>query len=444
MHIRDIRSFLRIALLGYGLEGQATERWLQKQVPTIPIKIIERIDTPLESVEAETLYIISPGISRQKICQHIPLNQQSSGAEIFFENIPESLRQKIIGVSGSKGKTTTTKFTHAFLKNMGFNTLIGGNYGIPLLDLYEALDEADFLVAELSSYQLERLTISPYYSIFLNFFTDHVARHGTLSDYWLAKKNLWFGSRNPSKILFIPKNFVSVDKNFSKKLIVDGLGLIKVDESLPLQAHFFPDDSVFRSPHFLQNFGCSVSLVQYLAADKNISLSLFETALATTAKFFKGEPHRLELFASHDGLQFYDDSIATNIFSAQAVIEYFTTNLGALILGGRSESGEEGDDWEFLLKTLQKRAPEAYLWLPESETLPLIELAVKKTLFPSDKVVKGQSFSDLLSRGIPFLSKNKTVVLSPAAKSFDRFETFRERGFAWKQSVEDYYTKSFK
>lgn len=456
MVLEYLKKFTHFILLGYGLEGKANEAWIKKNLPHKKITIIERIDKPLAEVDTEAVYVISPGISRQVLCGNIPKNQQTSGTEIFMHNVSESQRKKLIGISGSKGKTTTTKFTYELLQNLGFKSVIGGNFGVPLLTLWDQLDDLDFIVAELSSYQLENIEVSPYYGLFLNFFTDHVSRHGSLENYWNAKQNLWAGGQKKSAQLFIPQDFVSVDQNFSLQRIKDSAvfpirsTIVQVVRCETLAAENFVDGSIFRSPHFCQNFGCAVELVKKILSVREYSNTppqkttpwipdgarmTVEEAIKITAQNFCGEPHRMEFFAEHDGIRFYDDSIATNIFAAKAVVEFFGPNLGAIVLGGRSESGELGDDWVGLLSDIQKKSPQAYLWLPAGDCFATILAAVESINFPVDKIIRGADFSALLEKGLPFIQKNSAVVLSPAAKSFDRFVNFRERGKAWKKSV---------
>lgn len=453
MQLKTLHTFKHCVLLGYGLEGQASESWIKKNLPEKKISIVERIDAPLKKIDPDAVYVISPGISRQRLCHTIPLQQQTSGTEIFMHNLGESQRKKIIGISGSKGKTTTTKFTHELLTNLGFESVIGGNFGVPLLRLWDQLGDLDFIVAELSSYQLEYVQVSPYRSVFLNFFTDHVARHGSLEAYWDAKQNLWAGSEKKSLELFIPTDFVSVDQDFSLDRIKDSAvfpirsSITKITQCAPLEANFFVDGSIFQSPHFCQNFGCIYDLVKIVCAQFNDSVEenldilpkKLDAAVARTAKNFVGEPHRIEFFAEYNDIRFYDDSIATNVFAAKAVVEFFGKELGAIVLGGKSESGALEDDWAGLLRDLQQKSPQAYIWLPESATLAGILAAVEAANFSAERIICGANFSELLEAGLPRVQKKSAVVLSPAAKSFDQFENYKARGCVWKKTLNDFF-----
>ena len=458
MKLATIQQFDHLIILGYGLEGRSSHAFMKEKFPEKDITVIEKIAEPIQtnhssfftldsSVPKNSLFIISPGINRTKLLAQIPTENQTSNTEIFFANLTENQRPKIIGISGSKGKSTTTKFTTELLQNIGYKAIAAGNYGLPLLDLHDQLDDLDFVVAELSSYQLEYLQYSPYYAIFLNFFNDHVERHGSLEAYFEAKANLWRGKEACAQYLFMPEGIRNKEqgiRDLKSELI----------ECQSLSPNYFPADSIFRGQHFLENFGCGIKLIEFLNKEQGIRnkekeenvappipYSAFRIPLQETCQNLSPLPHRTELFAQHEGLKFYDDSISTNTETAKAAIRLFGQNLGAIILGGKSETGGT-DDWSGVFELLKETSPQAYAWLPDSDTLDDIEQAIDETNFPKDKIIRGQAFNEILQKGIPNLeprTSNLAVILSPGAKSFDRFPKFPIRGQAWKEAVERYF-----
>ena len=186
MKLCHLKKYSEIVIVGYGLEGKSREKFLQKELPNTRVTILDPVKIPISPTE-NTGYIISPGISRQDLCQNILPQNCTSNTELFFSNVETKNLQKVIGITGTKGKSTTTKFLSECLLEHKKKVLIGGNYGQPLLDLFDSINHADFLVAELSSYQLEFLTISPSKTIFLNIFADHLDRHKTLKNYTKIK-----------------------------------------------------------------------------------------------------------------------------------------------------------------------------------------------------------------------------------------------------------------
>ena len=430
MKLGKISNNSQILIYGYGKEGKSSEAFLSKKFPTAFIQIYD--EDPFQKVENNLgpcpcfqkgdckfdVVVVSPGVPREKL-SHIDSHKLTSNTELFFDNLTEDLRKKIIGISGTKGKSTTTKFCAEMLKKSKKNTVIGGNYGVPLLDLYDDFcgGKYDYIVAELSSFQLENLNISPGISIFLNLYHDHLDRHHTKEHYLLSKQNLW-KYQGIDDYLIVPK------KN---KSFIEGKCISQLILSSSLDSLCFPSDSVFRAAHFLENFGT----VKALASLLDIS----DDVLKQTAGDFHGLPYRTEFFANKKGFNFYDDSISTNPDTSIAAIKFFGKNLGAILIGGRSGGGV----WDVFFEVCAQIAPQAQIWVLYSETSVDIMNTAKKLSFNQAQIKQENDFYDFLTLHLSSL-KAKNIVLSPGAKSFDRFKNYQKRGQHWKSAVKKWGT----
>ncbi len=400
MKLSNLLAAKKISISGYGVEGKAAEKFCKKNCPTVPRKIIESVTSSMK--DDGSVWIVSPGIPR-KYFSNIPVEMVTSGTEIFFDSLSESQRSHVIGISGTKGKSTTTKFCTEALNIAEKKAVAAGNFGVPLLEIFDSFTtgDIDYVVAELSSYQLENLQTSPGIAIFLNIFSDHLDRHGSFSEYEKAKSNLWVHQKSSDK-LFLPdvlkKSFNTVAEMFHTK---------------SLNPDIFPEDSSFRADHWCQNFGTIQALFQEL----HISNEFIEQ----TAKQFSGLPHRLQKFSTVKNRTWWDDSICTNPEAAIATVKFFETKLGALILGGQ----DRGMDYSSLSKAIPANT---FIVILESE----LTARLKKD-FPKAIVVP--TFDEAVSQILENTVEETNIVLCPAAPSYDTFKNFKEKGKLFQHAV---------
>ncbi len=424
MKLENLQKAKSILIYGYGVEGKSSERFLKEKCPGVEIKIFDDNNPSFGSCvscefsrschDADAI-VVSAGISREKVAEEYR-KKCTSNVEIFFNNISEASRKKLIAIGGTKGKSTTTKFCAEFLQQAGLNAEIGGNYGTPLLDLFDDIEtgKIEYIVAELSSFQLEHLTVSPHIAIFLNLFPDHLDRHGDIKQYFAAKQNLWKHQKKED-FLIVPKVFLDPIAHTHPNA--------RLLSAPPLEKEIFPEHSIFQANHFLENFG-TVAFVGRI-----LQIELTPHFLAKTAEQFTGLPHRLEFFTEHNGVRFYNDSISTNVGSALAAIEFFQESLGSLILGGQDRK----QDFSYLCETLPKIAPNAFVIVYESEVSPLLITTLKEHNVPFYSAKTLEEAAEIAVKKTP---KDTSCVFSPAAPSFDRFKSYIDRGNQWKKYVE--------
>lgn len=421
MKIYEIPSTKKVLIYGYGREGKSSEKFLQDKTNSEITIFDEYIEEFQENNDFENydIIVVSSGINRDKIPRNFH-KKCTSNPEIFFDNLDEKYREKVIGISGTKGKSTTTKFCAEFLENAGFKVKIGGNYGIPLLDIYDDFFAGftDFIVAELSSYQLENLKKSPHLAIFLNFFPDHLDRHETLENYWQAKSNLWKWQTSRD-FLIIPESCRDISQDITSET--------KIVFAKKISREIFAKKSVFQAQHWLENFGTIAKLAEILHIDN------IDKLLKKTAQNFAGLPHRMEFFVEKNGIKFYDDSISTNPDSTLAGVNFFAKNLGCILLGGQNRK----QDFVKLLTKL-KELKTLVIVLPTESRENLLEIIEKVGLTNFVDIKKWQGFAKIAKIVFDKTETAKVCLLSCAAPSYDLFKNYIYRGKQWKKVVKEF------
>ena len=408
MKVQQLVLAEKIYIVGYGAEGRASEKFCQAHCPGVRIEVLE--DIRGEVTDLGGVYIVSPGIRREWFA-HIPRERVTSGTEIFFDSLSEERRKSVIGISGTKGKSTTTKFTSEVLATAGKKVVAAGNYGVPLLEVYDdfVAGNYDYVVAELSSYQLENLRISPGIAIFLNIYPDHLDRHGSVDLYFDAKKNLW-NHQGKDDFLIVPGGLaLQIGMSEPKGKVIKSCGL---------NPEIFPEGSVFRAEHWCANFGCVAKLLELL--------DLSRGHLGRVAEKFVGLPHRMEKFSEAYGIDWWDDAICTNPEAACASVKFFGNKLGALIVGGQ----DRGMDCSLLARVLEERADQALVLVLGSEASARFLNAIPGAIGVGDF---GEAISIIRKKVKPGMS----AVLCPAAPSYDRFKSYVEKGDVWQKAVEE-------
>lgn len=401
MNLQDLLTATKISIAGYGVEGKAAEQFCKTQCPSVPLEIVDPINASVS--DDGGVWIVSPGIPRTYF-QNIPAERVTSGTEIFLDSLTDAERLRVIGISGTKGKSTTTKFcTEAFI-TAGKKAVAAGNFGVPLLEVFEDFQNEvyEYVVAELSSYQLENLQTSPGFSIFLNLFPDHLDRHGSVANYSAAKANLW-NHQQKGDYLFVP---AEIEMSFDTKS--------KVYKTESLSPELFPEDSAFRADHWLQNLGTVDVLFQILQISKQ--------AIEQTAQEFVGLPHRLQQFSTAHKRTWWDDAICTNPEAAIATVKFFGDRLGAIILGGQ----DRGMDYSGLAEILSKTKAQVLILKSELSS-PL------QSLLP--QAIEVASFDEAVTHILAHTPEGSDVVLCPAAPSYDAFKNFQEKGAAFQEAV---------
>ncbi len=419
MQFRQLESAKRILIYGYGAEGQASQKFLKHRFIRADIEIFDdskpEISTTRDLAEFDVI-VVGPGISRERFSVQLH-DKLTSQVEIFFHNLTEVQRQKIIGVTGTKGKSTTTKLIAEVLANAGKKILIGGNFGVPVLSFFDTLNAYDFAVLELSSYQLENLDSSPHIAIFTNFYNDHLDRHHTLEAYFEAKSHI-FSYQIEGDITITSAHYQSFLPPFADTIeqwnIPSKLILAK---SLPTE--YFPQSSMFRAPHLLQNLG----LVQALC----IELEIPESILKKTTMTFAGLEHRLEYVDTKFGIAFINDANATTPDASVAAMQFVGDKLGSVIVGGL----DRGYDFSQMIDVIIAKKCWVIVLKSTAGDKIMSLLAEKKYA----KLQMVYTMPEIVSAGFEVTPRGKTCLLSMGSPSYGSFKNFEEKGTLFKQLI---------
>ena len=356
----------------------------------------------------------------------------TSEMELFFQLCP----CRIIGVTGSDGKTTTTTLISEFLKEAGYNVYLGGNIGKPLLPDVDGMTPEDMAVVELSSFQLMTMEQSPNVAVFTNLSPNHLDYHHTMEEYTAAKLNIFSHQGPDDMAIFNYDNDItrSLARQapgksvlFSRKqrleegvYLRDGAIWLTNEmgsrEVLPLADIHIP------GVHNIENYMAAIAAVDGLVPDK---------CVRAVAQRFTGVEHRIELVRELDGVKYYNDSIGTSPTRTMACLDSFDQKL-ILIAGGY----DKGVPFTQLGAEIAKKVKVLVL---TGDTAPAIRAAVEEAPEFADsglRIIQTDDLAGAVAAAHQEASAGDVVVLSPACAAFDQFKNFMERGRVFKELVQ--------
>ena len=448
-------KFRKVAVIGLGVSNLPLIDYLyekkaqvtvfdERTIDNIPKEIINKINTYgfensfgkncLEKLKGFNIIFRSPSCLPTKL----ELQEEASRGAIVtteVEMLMEMCPCKIIGVTGSDGKTTTTSMINAILKKAGYNTFLGGNIGIPLFTKLPEITPKDIVVLELSSFQLMNMNVSPDIAVITNITPNHLNIHKDYEEYIEAKKNI-FKNQNENGILIlnydndITRNcakeakgkvvFFSSKEKLDNGYIVDG-NIIKECEDKVRKHILNTDEVILRGNHNFQNIATAI------AATK----TLVDTDAAVEAiKEFKPVEHRIEFVKEINGVKWYNDSASSSPTRTLSGINAFNENI-MLIAGGY----DKNLDYKPIAKTVVNKVSTVILI---GQTAEKIYDVVKEESEKQNKKINIY-MCDSLEQTIDIAKKNSkkgdVVLFSPASASFDMFKNFADRGEKFKNLV---------
>jgi UDP-N-acetylmuramoylalanine--D-glutamate ligase len=377
----------------------------------------------------------------------IPITNDS---QVFMECVP----CKVIGITGSAGKSTTTslvgKMAQAVIENhvrdeKSSKVWIGGNIGLPLIDLVDQIKSHDLVILELSSFQLELMTISPHISGILNITPNHLDRHGTMSAYTNAKRRILdFQSGNDVAVLGRDDPGAWGLKPFVKGHLMS-FGLLPADEEtigtyidgerLYLKtaksryALIHRDDIRLRGEHNLLNILAAYTIIYAAGLITRDGSGDQVKALAIAVRDFSGMPHRLELVRILNGVSWYNDSIATSPERTIAAINSFDEPI-VLLLGGR----DKDLPWEKLSELVRQRVDHVILFGEAADKIFNVLKPPGKNGLPYSLDLC-TSLKSAVDKAVSIVHPGDVVLLSPGGTSFDEFIDFEERGEKFREWI---------
>lgn len=419
----------KILILGFGEEGKSTYRILRSEYPEKQIFIADKKnkeelfkDLPeevkkdlyltfilgenyLSKIKDFDYIIKAPGIPPVKE----PVTTQT---ELFFG----LCKGKIVGVTGTKGKSTTSTLIFEICKKAGLKVFLIGNIGKPALEILKKENSQDAVyIYELSSHQLHGLRKSPHVAVVLNVGTDHLDWHGSQDGYVSAKKNIVsFQGSHDYAILNANDKVVA---GFAKE--TKGQVILFSGESLGAK---YKEKLLLRGKHNWDNVSAAIKVAEIFGVEESHIISVLES--------FKGLEHRLEVVREYQRITFVNDSISTNPVSLKAAITSFSEDL-TLIMGGY----DRGINYEDLAKSISRQQNIKKILLT-GEVSGIMEENLKEAGYHGELINCGQEKMEILvKKAFAMTKKGGIVLLSPGAASFDMFKDYKERGEKFKEAV---------
>jgi UDP-N-acetylmuramoylalanine--D-glutamate ligase len=391
-------------------------------------------DVPMWLMDQIELVVTSPGVPPK----NIPVRyMERAGAEVIgeVELAARHLRGRICAITGTNGKTTTTALVAELLREANLPVQVGGNIGTPLISLVDSSREDGWTVAEVSSYQLETIAeFHPTVAVVLNLMPDHMDRYETLTDYGAAKHRI-FRNQTEEDVAILNADdpivaswaaglrahvtLFSVERELEEGLFLRRGGRDLISRTRAGERVLMTRDEMqLRGLHNVQNvlaaLGCG------------LACGASPDSMRETVRSFRPVEHRLERVAEVGGVEFYNDSKATNVDAALKALEAFAEHTGriVLILGGRG-----------------KHAPYAPLApLIESKARALVVLGedaerIERELRAHASVVRVADMAEAVRRAFAAAHPGDVVLLAPACASWDMYNSFEHRGRVFKEAV---------
>lgn len=431
---------MKIAIAGYGLEGKQNYKYFNKPGNNLTI-VDERADIDIPSdakyIAGDGVYddmsqfdmvIRTAGLSPLKIKK---AKLVWSATNEFFAKC----KAPIIGVTGTKGKGTTSSFITSILRAAGKKVHLVGNIGVPALSVLPDIRPEDFVVYEMSSFQLWDIKYSPHIAVVLMIEPDHLDVHTDFEDYLKAKSNIrrWqnlndiciYHPSNPFSQKIASVTLATIDQTTKGDYLNnihrygikdDGLVYIKDDFFYTNDRKICPISCVkLPGKHNLENACAAMSAVLELKLD------ISDNQFAEGLRSFTGLPHRLKYVSEINDVKFYDDSISTTPGSAIAAIKSFTSPK-VLILGGSYKGGDFTD----LVKEIKKSNIRQIILMGDEANR--IEQFLKDAGIVKYVNLERCSMFEIVSKAASAASPGDVVILSPACASFGMFKNYQDRG----------------
>ena len=381
-----------------------------------------------ERLKQSTLIVVSPGVPQLEALS----DAAAAGSEVIaeVELAARFFEGTLIGVTGTNGKSTVTTLIGEMCKATGRPTFVGGNLGTPLCDAVgsEAAASGGYVVAELSSFQLERVEkFRAHVGVLLNVTDDHLDRYASLAEYARAKGRL-FATQRAGDFALVPSGdhlCVSVAQRAPSTVVtfggIDGAVRREGDRLVDAESGLsVPIDELgIRGEHNIGN-ACAAALAARLAG-------VAPDVIAEVLRSFQGLPHRMQHVAQLNGIDFYDDSKATNVGAAVAAINGFARHkVGVVLIAGGKD---KGGSYAPLREALEKNGAGLVLI---GEATELIAQAFAGSPLP---IARAADMRTAVRAAQRLARWGEAVLLAPACASFDMYRSYAHRGDAFRAAV---------
>ena len=441
----------KVLVVGLGKSGVAAALFLRRMGAVVTVSDVR----PAESLAAEIPALIEAGVMveagghgiltfrRQDlivVSPGVPLNTpalaqvRAFGLEIIgeLELAARFLKGKILAVTGSNGKTTTTALLGEILAEGGLTTQVGGNIGVPVVDLIPASEDNGWSVLEVSSFQLESTReFRPAVAVILNITPDHLDRHGSLDNYALAKERI-FAAQKPGDCVVLNADNTraarAADHARSRVLwfstehmveqgawVEDGWIVYRAEAGAATETILPLTQIPLKGAHNVENVLAAVVAARQAGVPAD--------AIARAIAKFKAVEHRLEFVSTIGGVEYFNDSKATNVDATAKAIAAFHGGIH-LILGGK----DKGSDYTTLAPLLRERVRAVY-------TIGAAAAKIEAHLRGVVTLLSCETLENAVRAAANAARSGEIVLLAPACSSFDQFDSYEHRGRVFKELV---------
>lgn len=429
----------KIAIVGFGREGKSTYKFIRKYLNNQELEILDGNEKLLELNEElkndKNLKIIT-GKNYLDNLEKYDLIIKSPGVKFkdldiskFEDKITSQLgltldfyKQNVIGITGTKGKSTTTSLIFKVLKAQGYDAYLLGNIGIPIFDYIEKFNENSKLVIEMAALQLEYVKTSPHIGIILNLFEEHLDFFKSKEHYFLAKLNMFKYQDNSDYGLYTSSN-ETLDKYVQNGNYITNLIDINKEFKIENNYVFYDNKKIYdsNSERLLLGKHNLTNIMFVLRLSELLKLDLQKTI--NTINQFKPLEHRMEYVATINGVKYYNDAIATIPEATINCVEALK-DVDTIIFGGM----DRGIDYNDLIDFFNKSKIKNFICMPD--TGYKIGKEIK-----SKNVYMVETLEDAVKKAKE-VTKN-ICVMSPAASSYNAFKNFEEKGRIYKELIND-------
>lgn len=353
----------------------------------------------------------------------------TSEMEVFFDVCPSH----IIAVTGSDGKTTTTTLIHKMMTKAGYTTWLGGNIGNPLLTDTEKMKEDDWVILELSSFQLHTMRKSPEIAVITNISPNHLDMHKDYQEYIDAKKNIMLYQREGNILV------VNADNEVTAKIGKEAKGAVRYFSRQDTADVYLDGDTIKRGNVEVLNINDIKipgmhNVENYMTAIAAVSGLVDDDVIVDIAKTFGGVEHRIELVRILDGVRYYNSSIDSSPNRTINTLRVFPEKV--IMIGGGKDKGipydELGPALAAYVKTLVLIGATSDK-IEESLNAEIQRTGKGKNI----EVIRAASYEDAVNQARSRAQEGDVVILTPASTSFDLFRNFEERGNLFKKIVNE-------
>jgi UDP-N-acetylmuramoylalanine--D-glutamate ligase len=443
----------KVLVVGLGKSGLAAALFLRRRGAYVTVSDVRSAETLANDIPAlldegimvetgghglltfrrQDLIVVSPGVplDTPELAQ-----VRSFGLPVIgeLELAARFLKGRTVAITGSNGKTTTTTLLGEILKKAGFPTLVGGNIGVPVVGLIDQSTDETWSVLEVSSFQLESTEqFHPNIAVILNITPDHLDRHGSFENYALAKERI-FAAQNARDFAVLNADnaraadaatrsaakvyWFSVEHPVKQGAwLEEGFVVYRTARDAATERVMPLRGIPLKGAHNVENVLAAVAAARLAGAPAEAIRSAIES--------FQAVEHRLEFVAAVNGVEFYNDSKATNVDATAKAVAAFQSGIH-LILGGK----DKGSDYTLLAQLLRERVRAVY-------TIGSAAAKIESHLRGVVSIHSCETLENAVGAAASAARPGEVVLLAPACSSFDQFENYEHRGRVFKQLVSE-------